>query len=176
MKKILLISTGCIALLVIYISCDKNQNSAKSNEIQLQSPDQKMKLANSTDELVSKINQIVGFNEAVKISEINFPKTPAGYYSTVTYLKKEGTSSNIVFSNFFIASVSNHLVIHSAGNANRSIQPDYVEPSCYEYWCTTAGSCGTCAVIVTDPYGDPTISCTCAECHLHQKKEDCPPE
>jgi hypothetical protein len=159
-------------LAVVFFSlaaCQKSQTKTEE-AFNLTSPDKSIVLASSSQDLLARINTSVGLGEAVRIKNIEFPKSARGYYSIVTYEKVGGGESNIIYSPFAFATESSSTTIHTSG-ANRL---QYAAPACYEYWCTNDGACTSCSVKVSDPFGSPSLNCSCTECHLHQKKYDCP--
>ncbi|HYE56226.1 MAG TPA: hypothetical protein VD996_15360 [Chitinophagaceae bacterium] len=157
-----------LAAFVMILSCAKN---AKHDEeqISLQSPDGTIKLASSITDLLTAAS---ASNKQVKdIVRIDYPHCSRGYYAVVTYIAQNGKESTIVYSKFPLATVSSSTTIHKNDGQGDLYN---TAPACYEYWCTTAGNCTTCGVRVSDPFGNPTLSCSCNDCHLHQKKYDCP--
>lgn len=139
-----------------------------AREIHLVSPDKKITLAATTGELLSKINTSTRSTEATKITGVEFIHSPKGYYSIVTYQKKDGGSANILYSNFFISSTSAHIIMETETNANNS-----QGTACYEYWFSPADNCSGCRVQVTSPGTNIVVACNCNQCHLHQRQYTC---
>lgn len=152
-------------LAVILSAC--NKSSSKKSFI-LEAPDGSIVLASSQQDLLDKINTSIGQNDASGVINVEFSKCNWGYYGIVAFSKKNGKESNIIFSKFPLATKSLSTIIQSDRNRG-----NFNLPTCYEYWCTPEGSCTSCGVRVNDPFGNPSLSCSCEECHLHQKQYEC---
>jgi hypothetical protein len=169
MKRYFAITAAAI-LFCIFLSCDK-PGVKETPVFELASPDGKVKLGGSVSELLDKINATIKTKEAVEIEKIEYPKASKGYYSVVTFRKKDGQVSNMVFAPFLINVESSRMIIHQSGNSAASSQ---APPSqCYKFWCTAAGTCTSCQARLDDPYGNPTLSCSCDQCHMNGQQVPC---
>ena len=170
MKKCIYIATA--TLFILFAACHKtDKQTTPSNTIEMAAPDGSLRLGKDVAQVLLRINQATGLGEAKKITAIEYPHTQMGYYAVVTYAKKDGALANMVFANFQLGLQAAQLIYHDATQGQRNTAE---AASCYVYWCTDAGTCSACQVKVTDPFGTPTLLCSCTTCRLHQQKEECP--
>lgn len=172
MKKVIYLAFIAATSLSIIYSCNKSDKQKDVNLIELTSPDKSIRLGTDEVQLLARINQTTGLNEAEKISKIEYPKSAKGYFAIVTYQKKDSGLANMVFANFQLGLLTSKLIYKD--NTSQNQRAATLAATCYVYWCTTYGNCTSCQVQVTDPFGTPTLKCTCAECRLHQQQEECP--
>lgn len=165
-------------LSMLLYACDKtSKEQDNQTTLELASPDKSIKLGSNEAQVVARIKQTSGLSEAKNITKIEYPKTAKGYYAIVTYEKANGELANMVFANFQLGLVTSELTFHDGLSNQPSTQNDEEDgdgATCYTYWCTDYDTCTSCQVTVTDPFGTPTLKCTCTQCRLHQKKEPCP--
>ncbi|HYE56225.1 MAG TPA: hypothetical protein VD996_15355 [Chitinophagaceae bacterium] len=143
MIRLLLIMT----LLISAMSCHKTENTQR-------------------DELITEISRTTGSTDILTIEKIERNNTDKGYYTIVTFRRKDGSVSNMVFSSFLMKLVADKFILHTSEDTKAA--------ACYKFWCTTAGNCTSCQVLVDDPFGSPTLRCSCDGCHLHGQQVQCP--
>ena len=153
-------------------SCKKNDGSQESNEIVLISPDKKIELGNKVSDLINDINIALETNSVVSIDKIEYPHIEKGNYAIVSFKKEDGTVSNMIYSRFLFNLKAKK--INFKKTDQKKLGQNYQIPTCYKFWCTPDGNCSNCQVLINDPFGNPTLQCSCEECHLNGQQVQCP--
>ena len=166
MKKLIFVITVLIA---IVSACNKNSNKKTLTFV---SPDRSVILASTQQELLDKINTSISLNNTTRINNIEFPKCNRGYYAIVSFKKEDGTVSNIIYSNFLFNLKAK--TFNFKKTDQKKPNQNYQIPTCYKFWCSPDGNCSNFQVLINDPFGNPTLLCSCDECHLNGQQVQCP--
>ncbi len=150
-----------ISLIVAAYSCSKadKSNNLLNDEVYL----------SHISETIEQSTRI-SVKRITKVEDFNCTK---GVYRVIDFVDAEGIARNFIEAGFLFNTVSEKLEFSKESSDKLGDVTSRGPSWCYEYWCTSGGNCTECGVRVSDPFGSPTLSCTCSACSLHTKQTDC---
>lgn len=146
-------------------SCNKKDSYKES--IELTSPDNTYQLANSTSDLLKMIDVHTDSKGAKNVDKVEFYNFKGNWAALVNYTKSDDSKDAILFSKYILNSQSDELNITK--NNEMSLTSDAGGSKTYSYTCSVKPGCDKCQVQVTDPFGNPVVTCTCDKCQLNVK-------
>lgn len=170
MKRTSFAAMAATCLLLLAISCKKNDNlSVKEQSLELQAPSGKQ-IATSIQQLKAQAAQIVmhkhNSKQRFKLTGIQYLPAAEGYAAIISYALQDGTSGTFgIFEDvkLNIDPATGVDIISRGGAENLSVQESAGKVSIS---CRGNCNCVLSAVINTDT-GVITISCGCSECSAH---------